>query len=358
MIAYLPRRNSDGVIAALFFHSPLSACPKASMQKGDDPMSISTTDKLEKVKTALLSMQRHSWEQGVAAHAFLDLGETGTVIALARSAVLRQKEDGRSAVMGSSNAVTDPCAPGEAIAEAWRLTKDPLFKASLDRLLDWALHKAPRTSCGVVCHVLQEKQVWADSCYMLPPFLAAAGHMQEAVEQMEGYHRLLCDSQTGLFRHIWNEDKGCFDRADYWGGGNGWAAAAMARLLHRIPKEEKELRRRLMSMELPLLDALRGVVRPDGLAHDILDRPDSFVEVNFSQMYAYALFTGIADGWLAAKYLPLAQKLRSAANEHVDAYGFVRQVCGAPDFCRPGISPEGQAFCLLMEAAAARCGLP
>ena len=60
---------------------------------------------------------------------------------------------------------------------------------------------------------------------MLPPFLAAAGYIREAVEQMEGYHRLLCDPRTGLFHHIWNEDTGRFDRADYWGGASGWAVS-------------------------------------------------------------------------------------------------------------------------------------
>lgn len=315
---------------------------------------METTEKIQKVKRALLSMQRHSWEQGVAAHVFLDLGEKDMVTALAMSAVMRQTEDGRAAVMGSDQAVTDPCAPGEAIAEAWRLTGDPIFEDALNRLLDWALHRAPRTSCGVICHVIGPKQVWADSCYMLPTFLAAAGHAQEAVEQMEGYHRLLCDPQSGLFHHIWDAETGRFVRADFWGSGNGWAAASMARLLHRIPAQEEELRRRLLAMELPLLKALRGMVRKDGLSHDILDRADSFVEVNFSQMYAYALFTGMADGWLSPEYLPLAEKMRAAANEKVDAYGFVRQVCGAPDFCRPGISPEGQAFYLLMETAAER----
>ena len=297
-------------------------------------------------------MQRHSWEQGVASHAFLDLGEKDMVIALAMSAVMRQKEDGRAAVMGSEQTVTDTCAPGEAIAEAWRLTGDPILEDALNRLLDWALYQAPRTSCGVVCHLISTKQVWADSCYMLPTFLAAAGHAQEAVEQMEGYHRLLCDPQSGLFHHIWDAEAGRFVRADFWGGGNGWAAASMARLLHRIPMQEEALHLRLLAMELPLLKALRGMLLEDGLSHDILNRTDSFVEVNFSQMYAYALFTGMADGWLSPEYLPLAEKMRAAANEKVDSYGFVRQVCGAPDFCRPGISPEGQAFYLLMETAA------
>lgn len=32
--------------------------------------------------------------------------------------------------------------------------------------------------------------------------------------------------------------------------------------------------------------------------------------------------------------------------------GFVQGVCGAPDFNKPGISAEGQAFFLMREAAA------
>ncbi len=311
-------------------------------------------ERIRKVQLALLSMQRYSWEQGVASQAFWDLGETETAVALAKSAVLRRIPDGRTAVMGSFDAVTDPCAPGEVIVHAWRLTGDPFYRNALDSLLDWALHKAPKTSCGVVCHVEHARQVWADSYYMLPPFLAAAGYGKEAVEQLEGYHRLLCDPATGLFRHIWNEETGQFDRPAFWGGGNGWAAASMARILHLLPASETELRRRVLDLELPLLRALQGVVREDGLSHDILDQPDSFVEVNFSQMYAYALFTGIADGWLSDDHRELAETLRTAANDKVDSDGFVQQVCGAPDFSSPGTSPEGQAFYLMMEAAAGR----
>jgi unsaturated rhamnogalacturonyl hydrolase len=38
----------------------------------------------------------------------------------------------------------------------------------------------------------------------------------------------------------------------------------------------------------------------------------------------------------------------------MDDFGFVQGVCGAPEFNRPGTSTEGQAFCILMETAAAR----
>jgi len=42
-----------------------------------------------------------------------------------------------------------------------------------------------------------------------------------------------------------------------------------------------------------------------------------------------------------------------AALSKIDAEGLVRGVCGSPNFESPGTSTEGQAFALLMEAAAA-----
>ena len=69
-------------------------------------------------------------------------------------------------------------------------------------------------------------------------------------------------------------------------------------------------------------------------------------------MTAYTIYRGMKDGWLAEKYLPAADKMRRGANEKVNAYGFVEGVCGAPTFDKPGFSPEGQAFYLLMEQAA------
>jgi hypothetical protein len=48
--------------------------------------------------------------------------------------------------------------------------------------------------------------------------------------------------------------------------------------------------------------------------------------------------------------------MRLAARAKVDADGFVQGVCGAPHFDQPGVSAEGQAFFLMMEAAAAKLG--
>ncbi len=46
-----------------------------------------------------------------------------------------------------------------------------------------------------------------------------------------------------------------------------------------------------------------------------------------------------------------SDRMRLAAHAQVDEYGFVQNVCGAPNFDRPGIATEGQAMFLLMETA-------
>ncbi len=58
-----------------------------------------STATIQKVKYAMLSLQRAAWEQGVAAQALLELGETNLVVLMAQEAVLRQSPDGRLALL-------------------------------------------------------------------------------------------------------------------------------------------------------------------------------------------------------------------------------------------------------------------
>ena len=84
----------------------------------------------------------------------------------------------------------------------------------------------------------------------------------------------------------------------------------------------------------------------------MLDEPDTFVETNCAQMTAYGIYRAVLWGILDARYIPAADRMRAAANAKVDDDGIVRDVAGAPGFVSSGVSPEGQAFYILMEAAA------
>lgn len=305
----------------------------------------------QKVRLALLAAQRHSWEQGVAAQAFLECGETQLVVLMAREAVLRQQEDGRLAVVGANHAVTDPAANGEPLLYAARVTRDPALQQAAERMRDYLLHDAPRSEQGTLYHLTTRPQVWVDSMYMAPPFLAAADQFQEAVQQIKGMRALLWQPQKALFAHIWDDEKKAFARADCWGVGNGWAAAGMARVIDLLPEKMAAERRQLAEYVRQVIDGCLAHIRPDGLFYDVVDDPSTFVETNLAQMLAYTIYRGTRRGWLDTSYRPHADHMRQAAHGQVDQDGLVQGVCSAPHFDRPGTAPEGQAFFLLMEAA-------
>ena len=315
-------------------------------------MSDQSETLINRVKLAMLTLQRASWEQGVAAQALLELGEIDLAVLLAREAVLRQLPDGRLAGLASEDAVTDPAANGVPVLYAARYTGDPRLQEAAARMLDYLLHTAPRTKDeGALHHIYHAPQVWVDSFYMAPPFLAVAGEPKEAVRQVDAFRKLLWDPQKKLFSHIWDESTQGYARRAFWGVGNGWAAAGMARVIHALPREMDEIRARLAGYVREVLDGCLAHQRPDGLFHNVVDDPSTFVETNLAQMLAYTIYRGVLSGWLARDYLPAAGRMRAAAHAKVDETGMVRDVCGSPDFDHPGTAAEGQAFFLLMEAA-------
>ena len=304
---------------------------------------------LEKVKSALLAMQRYSWEQGVAAQAFLEAGDDDIIIQISYDAVNRQTDDGRLANMGYQNGVTDPVAVTPALLKACELTGDPYLKQGLAKSWQWVLKDAPRSAAGILYHMDNTRQFWVDSLYMLPPALLAGGYIDEAVRQADGYIEALWDGEKGLFRHIWNDEKQIFDAPGFWGVGNGWAIAGLSRLIAGLPQGHEARERYIAIVQKTIKAAL--ALKDGQLFHNFLDQPDSFVEVNFAQMLCYTIAKGVKQGWLAPGLLAEAEEIRQEIRRHVSPYGVVNDVCGAPHFDKLGIAPEGQAFFILMEVA-------
>jgi len=311
---------------------------------------------VEKVKLSMLAMQREAWEQGVAMQSLLEWGDRDMVIRMARGAMLRIYPDGRLGMVSDNHGVTDPGANGEGVLFAAEATGDPLLKDGAVRMLEYLMKKAPRTSDGTLHHIDHKPQVWVDSMYMAPPFLAVAGSAVEAVKQVEGIRRLLWDKSAMLFSHIWDDGKKSFERKAFWGVGNGWAAAGMTRVIRALPEGMAGEKKKLVGYVRGVLDGCLKRRRPDGFFHDVVDDPKSFVETNLSQMLSYTIFRGVKGGWLPKSYLKDAEIMRRAASGKVDDLGCVQDVCGSPTFEKPGIATEGQAFFILMEAAARDLG--
>src|ERR1035441_10859774 len=59
---------------------------------------------LERVAQAALAMQRHSWEQGILAQAFLDMGDRERVILMAKGAIVEKAPPGGLGAIGRRGA--------------------------------------------------------------------------------------------------------------------------------------------------------------------------------------------------------------------------------------------------------------
>jgi len=308
---------------------------------------------LDKVKTAMLSMARYSWEQGVAAQAMMESGDDDVVVGMCYDAVNRQSADGRLGNLGGQNAVTDPVVIVPSLIHACQLTQDPVLKKALDLAVNWSLKTGPRNAKGIVYHMDHTRQFWVDSIYMFPATLLAAGYADEAIKQADGYIDALWNSDRHLFHHIWDEDKNDFDVAEFWGVGNGWAIAGLSRLIEGLPPEKKDARKNYIDVVTKTITAALPL-RDQGMFHNFLDKSDSFLELGFGMLMAYTIAKGVKQNWLPSDLMAVAEDIRITAHKNVDKWGFVRPCCAAPTFNSPGIAPEGQAFFILMESAFAK----
>jgi len=302
------------------------------------------------VLSSMLCMQRHAWEQGVAMEAVRSLGMDDLLYRMAWDSVVRQHEDGRAALVGGETVAADPCSVGGPLLYIAKKRNDPVLLAGAARLLQWARTDAPRSQDGLVYHFLGSHEIWADSIYMIPPFLAEAGYPEEAVRLTDGYFDCLLD-ESGLLAHRYDKISGTFVNPAHWGVGNGWALCAIVRILPFLPDKAGQIQ--MHGRICALLDAILPFMREDGRFHNVLDDPLTFPETNLSQMCAFAIFDGLAGEWLPSDspYTDAALAMAGAAVSAVSQDGFVFPVCGAPRFDAPGTAPEGQAFFLLMKTA-------
>ena len=342
---FLYAASLAGAQAAAPKSAPAAARDGASAQ----PQSESQKN-IQKAVAAAMAMQRHDWEQGILAQALLEAGDRERVILLARAAMVQRAPDGRLAVLGPGGP-TDPAMGGAAYAKAAEWTGDKLLLDAVDGMLEWIRHKAPRNAEGILYHVFGAPEMWSDGFNGAPPFLAAMGCHEEALTQIEGFRKRLWNPRKQLLAHIWDDGKQQFKDASFWGGGNGWAAAGLARVIRSLPADRHQDRDHLAGYAREIIDGCLAHQRPDGLFHNIVDEPGSFVETNLAQMLAFAVYEGIRAGWLPSGYRAHAGRMRAAARAKMDTDGFIQGACGAPEFERPGVSTEAQAFFILMETA-------
>lgn len=184
----------------------------------------------------------------------------------------------------------------------------------------------------------QPESIWADDFYMSVPALSEMGRLtgdrlwyDDAVKTVLQMSARLFNPQLNLYTHGWtslNPDAPQF----YWGRANGWAVVAMSDLLDVLPKDHPGYEKVLAQLRL----TLRGVAQYQsgaGLWHQMLDRPDSYLETSASAMYIYGIAHAINQGWISpVTYGPIAQAGWAGLLTRVNAKGQVEGTCVGTTF--------------------------
>jgi unsaturated rhamnogalacturonyl hydrolase len=204
--------------------------------------------------------------------------------------------------------------------EIFLQTKDPRFLAFGKHYADaqWA---SP-TADGIT----HEARYWIDDMYMISAVqgqaFRATGdkvYLDRAALAMAAYLDKLQQS-NGLFFHA-------PDSPFFWSRGNGWFAAGMAELLRALPADHPQ-RERVMRGYRTMLESLLKFQGEDGLWKQLIDKPESWPETSGTGMFAFAMVTGVKEGWLdGASYGPAARKAWLGLVQYLDADANIREVC-------------------------------
>ncbi|AQR75579.1 family 88 glycosyl hydrolase [Sphingomonas sp. LM7] len=228
----------------------------------------------------------------------------------------------------------DTGAMAAALIKAQRAGVVPQGRGQIDVYLDWIANRQFRLFDGTLARqVPMPSSLWLDDLYMSVPALAQMGaltgerrYFDDGVRQILQFSQRMFVKEQGLYRHGWVDGMDPHP-SFFWGRANGWAIMATVELLDVLPADHPG---RPAILELLRAHAA-GLARRQsgtGLWHQLLDRPDSYLETSATAMYAFALARAVNRGWLDRRvYSPVAVLAWNAVTTKVNAAGEVEDVC-------------------------------
>ncbi len=219
----------------------------------------------------------------------------------------------------------DQINAGRVLFPLYRLSGDERHRRAL-HLLREQLRAQPRTSEGGFWHKqVYPHQMWLDGIYMASPFYAEFAQtfdepaaFDDVARQIVLIERRTRDARTGLLYHGWDESRqqrwadpqtGCSPH--FWGRAVGWYGMALVDVLDYWPAEHAG-RAAITAILERLAAAVAGVQDgASGLWYQVLDqggRAGNYLEASASCMFVYVLAKGVRRGYLAGRYLAVAER--------------------------------------------------
>ena len=167
---------------------------------------------------------------------------------------------------------------------------------------------------------------WCDALFMAGPALARLGAATGGKPYFALLDDMFFDSEKALFSQadglIWRDHHDVGSKT-FWGRGNGWAIAAVARVLDVLPMDDPK-RPEYQALLARLAGALAKAQGSDGAWRSDLLHPERFPnpEMSGTGLITFGIAWGVVHGVLPrAQFLPVAVRGWTSLVSHVDATG-------------------------------------
>jgi len=202
----------------------------------------------------------------------------------------------------------------------------------IEKVVKYVSQEQFRLKDGTLCRPEPSRwTIWADDLFMYVPFILKYTEITDdkalqadAIHQAKMFYKYLFDKEKGLYYHGWNSLSGDHSAAN-WSRANGWVAWAMSELLQNFPADNNQFRE-LRKIHKEHLDGLLRYQHESGLWHQVLDRPDTYLETSGTAMFIIALARGVNDGWLGEKYKIAAINAWKGVQSRIDADGTIQGI--------------------------------
>jgi len=204
----------------------------------------------------------------------------------------------------------------------------------IDNYIDWIGTKQFRLPDGTLARNRPlANALWLDDLFMSVPALAQMGKLtgerkyyDDAVRQILQFSDRMFAKEKGLYLHGWIQGMDPHP-AFHWARANGWALMAMVELLEVLPQDHPG-RGKVLDLYRAHVRGLAACQGGDGLWHQLLDRPDSYLETSASAIFVYSIARGINRGWLdMLAHGPMVSLGWNAVAKKVNDKGQVEGTC-------------------------------
>lgn len=237
-------------------------------------------------------------------------------------------------------ALDDCGAMASAYFRMEQMMPDMTFNDVTNRYINFVRHKQYRLPDGIFARQRPHTNtVWLDDMYMGVPCMAwygvvnnDASAIDDAIKQIELFKKRMWVEEKQLFRHGWVESMTPHP-AYHWGRANGWALLTMCEVLDALDMAHnadgvKKQYEYVLTLFKKHLEGLSVLQDKTGFWHQLLDRPDTYLETSCTAIYTYCMAHAINKGWVDAQaYGAQALLAWQACSTMVNDKGQVEGTC-------------------------------